>query len=64
MLIKDVNEFYSGKPMDFMQFGEPNTKNERIYTVTVFGIPGFKSSITIVHEFFGTFKVTSMLKMQ
>jgi hypothetical protein len=56
-----INDFYSGKPMDFMEFGEPDTKNKRIYSVTIFGIPGFKSSITIVHEFFGTFKVTSML---
>jgi hypothetical protein len=56
-----IDDFYSGKPMDFMEFGEPDTRNERIYTVTVFGIPEFKSSITIVHRFFGTFKVTSML---
>ncbi len=47
--------------MDFMSFGEPGTKNERIYTVTIFGIPGYQSSITVVHVFFGVFKVTSML---
>lgn len=57
----NIDKFYSGKPMDFMEFGEPDTKNKRIYSVTIFGIPEFKSSITIVHEFFGTFKVTSML---
>ena len=56
-----INTFYSGKPMDFMEFGEPDAKNERIYTVTIFGIPQFQSSITIVHRFFGVFKVTSML---
>lgn len=56
-----IGRFYSGKPMDFMEFGDPETKNEKIYTVTIFGIPGFKSSITLVHNFFGTFKVTSML---
>lgn len=56
-----INTLYSGKPMDFMEFGEPNTQNERIYTVTIFGIPGFQSSVTIVHKFFGVFKVTSML---
>jgi hypothetical protein len=27
----------------------------------VFGVPGFLSSITIVHEFFSVFRVTSML---
>ena len=47
--------------MDFMTFGEPDARNKRIYTVTIFGIPEFKSSITVIHEFFGTFKVTSML---
>ncbi|MFM4868724.1 hypothetical protein [Aeromonas caviae] len=56
-----INTYYSGKPMDIMEFGDPDTKNERIYTVTIFGIPKFQSSITIVHRFFGVFKVTSML---
>jgi hypothetical protein len=56
-----INTFYSGKPMDFMKFGDPDTRNQRIYTVTIFGIPNFQSSITVVHNFFGVFKVTSML---
>lgn len=56
-----IDKFYSGEPLDFMEFGEPDTKNEKIYTVTIFGIPEFRSSITIVHMFFGKFKVTSML---
>lgn len=56
-----INTLYSGKPMDFMEFGDPDTKNERIYTATIFGIPKFQSSITIVHRVFGVFKVTSML---
>ena len=56
-----INTFYSGKPMDCMEFGDPDTKNEKIYTVTIFGSPKFQSSITIVHNFFGDFKVTSML---
>jgi len=56
-----IDKLYSGVPMDFMEFGDPDTKNKRIYTVKIFGIPEFKSSITVVHEFFGTFKVTSML---
>lgn len=60
--IEDVIEnFYSGNPLDFMEFGALDTKNKRIYTVKIFGIPEFKSSITVVHEFFGTFRVTSML---
>lgn len=56
-----INTFYSGKPLDFMEFGDPDARNERIYTVSIFGIPQFGSSITIVHRFFGVFKVTSML---
>lgn len=56
-----INNFYAGEPMAFMEFGDPDTRNERIYTVTIFGIPKFQSSITIVHKFFGVFKVTSML---
>ena len=47
--------------MDFMEFGELDARNERIYAVTIFGIPQFQSSITIVHIFFGVFRVTSML---
>lgn len=56
-----IDIFYSGKPLAFMEFGAPDARNDRIYTVNIFGIPGFKSSITIVHRFFGVFKVTSML---
>ena len=56
-----IEKFYSGAPMAFMEFGDPDTNNKRIYTVTTFGVPEFRSSITMVHEFFGTFKVTSML---
>lgn len=58
---RGIAEFYAGKPMDIMAFGEPGAKNERIYTATIFGIPDYASSITIIHMFFGTFKVTSML---
>lgn len=57
----EIESFYSGKPMDFMTFGEPGAKNENIYTVTIFGIPDYQSSITIVHLFYGVFRVTSML---
>ncbi len=56
-----IGQFYAGKPMDFMAFGEPGAKNERIYTATIFGVPEYASSITIVHVFFGTFRVTSMV---
>lgn len=56
-----IDTLYAGEPMAFMEFGDPDTKNERIYTVAIFGIPDFQSSITIVHRFFGVFKVTSML---
>jgi hypothetical protein len=57
----EIEKFYSGKPMAFMEFGKPNLNNERIYTVEIFGVPDFGSSITVVHKFFGQFKVISML---
>lgn len=57
----NINLFYDEKPLDFMEFGNPETRNERIYTVEIYGLPGFRGSITIVHRFFGIFKVTSML---
>ncbi len=56
-----INTLYAGKPMAFLEFGDPDTRNKKIYTVTIFGIPDFQSSITIVHRFFGVFKITSML---
>lgn len=58
---KSLDMFYSGKPMSILEFGKPKTKNENIYTVEIFGRPDFSSSITIVHVFFGRFKVISML---
>lgn len=60
-LEKTITESYSGEPTEVLDFGKPNTQNERIYTVEIFGMPNFESSITIVHWFFGTFKVISML---
>lgn len=56
-----INSFYDGKPLEVMSFGNPDTRNERIYTVEIHGLPRFQGSITIVHRFFGVFKVTSML---
>ncbi|MDP3536131.1 MAG: hypothetical protein Q8S08_12165 [Halomonas sp.] len=54
-------ELISDEPMKVLDFGKPNTQNERIYTVKVFGMPGFNSSITVVHLFYGKFKVVSFL---
>ncbi|AEY01506.1 hypothetical protein GU3_08750 [Oceanimonas sp. GK1] len=61
LIESEIDNFYSGQPIDVMAFGEPGTKNERIYTATIFGVPHYQSSITVVHVFFGKFKVTSML---
>jgi hypothetical protein len=58
-----IEEFYAGKPEALMNFGTPETRNERIYTAQIFGLPRFQSSITITHTFFGVFKVTSMLSL-
>jgi hypothetical protein len=60
-LKQGIEEFYSGNPLAVMEFGKPGLHNERIYTAEVFGPPDFEGSITIVHLFFGKFKVISML---
>lgn len=60
-LEQGIEEFYTGKPLAVMEFGKPGLHNERIYTAEVFGLPDFEGSITIVHLFFGKFKVISML---
>jgi len=56
-------DFYSGEPMHFMKFGDAGAKNTSIYSVKVFGLPNYQGSITVVHDFFGSFKVTSMVTM-
>lgn len=61
MIEKCIEDLYSNEPLDFMEFGNPGAKNERVYTVKIFGMPEFKSSITIVHLFYGKFKVISLL---
>ena len=60
-IFREFEELISNEPITILDFGKPNTNNERIYNVKVFGIPNFKSSITIVHLFYGTFKVISLL---
>lgn len=57
----NIDRFYADKPLKVLEFGNPDLQNERIYSVEIHGIPRFESSITIVHKFFGVFKVTSML---
>ncbi len=61
LLVEGIDKFYDAKPLRVMNFGSPDALNERIYTVEIHGIPQFAGSITIVHRFFGVFKVTSML---
>jgi hypothetical protein len=56
-----IRSFYVGKPMAALDFGQVKALNTSVYTVKLFGVPGFLSSITVVHEFFGRFRVTSML---
>ena len=56
-----IDHFYDEKPLDIMAFGSPDTRNEQAYTCEIHGLPNFQGSITIVHRFFGVFKVTSML---
>jgi hypothetical protein len=61
-LIEGIFTFYAReKPLDVLDFGQVKTKNTTIYSAKIFGIPGFRSSITVAHEFFGAFRVISML---
>jgi hypothetical protein len=60
-LVSSIDQFYDGPAPEVLSFGKPDTHNERIYTVEIYGLPEFQGSITIVHKFFGVFKVTSML---
>jgi hypothetical protein len=55
---------YSGEPPECLQFGNVKTLNASIYSAKIFGLTGFQSSITVVHEFYGVFRVTSMLSKQ
>lgn len=61
---EELLTMYSGEPSSIMEFGAIATENESIYKAKIFGIKGFKSSITIVHVFFGTFRVDSMLSLR
>lgn len=60
-LIASMEQFYESETPDILQFGEAQLQNEDIYIAQIFGIAGFQSSITIIHLFYGHFKVTSML---
>lgn len=55
---------YTGEPIEILNFGQVKALNKTIYTVKVFGVRDFLSSITISHEFYGVFRVTSMLTRQ
>ena len=64
MVRRLVESLYSGAPMSSLTMGTVATLNAAIYTVKLFGLPNFASSITVVHEFFGRFKVSSMLSLE
>jgi len=60
-LKQSLFDSYSGEPIAVLNFGRINALNTSVYSVKVFGITGFRSPITIAHDFFGVFRVTSML---
>lgn len=60
-LKKAISSFYSGKPLEALAFGTPDFRNQNIYISELYGFSDFRGSITIVHMFFGYFKVTTML---
>jgi hypothetical protein len=55
---------YSGEPTEILNFGQVKTLNKTIYTAKMFGVRNFGSSITVSHEFYGVFRVTSMLTLR
>ncbi len=58
MLTEMISSFYEDiEEADIMKFGHLKTLNSSIYSVKIYGL----SSITIIHEFYGQFRVTSML---
>jgi hypothetical protein len=59
-----LRAFYGGEPLAALNFGPVRALNTSVYSVKLFGVPGFLSSITIVHDFYGVFRVTSMLSKQ
>ena len=60
-LEQHIECIYSGASMQSLNFGCLKFSNSTIYTAKIFGLPNFGSSITLVHTFYGIFKVTSML---
>ena len=56
-----IEKTYSGDAMQLFNFGSLKLSNSAVYSVKLFGLPNFGSSITLVHLFYGVFKVTSML---
>jgi hypothetical protein len=58
---QEILRFYSQQPKDIFDFGKIAARNVSIYSAKVFGVSDFRSSITVRHEFFGAFRVTSML---
>ena len=56
-----TEQLYGSETPEILRFGEAELHNETIYTAKIFGIAGFRSSVTVVHLFYGYFKVTSML---
>lgn len=53
--------FYSGRNAETLEFGQVPTMNRSIYDVKIVGLDGYKDSLTLLHTFYGVFKVTSML---
>lgn len=63
-IVNEISRFYSGQPDCLLKFGSVKALNTNVYNAKIFGMKEFASSITVVHEFYGWFKVTSMLKKQ
>lgn len=59
--LEEFERLISNESIKVLEFGKPNIQNERIYSVKILGGEDFKTSITIIHVFYGKFKVVSFL---
>jgi len=56
-----IEKSYANVPNTVFSFGDAKTFSEDVYKVKVIGSPDFLTSVTLVHQFYGSFRVTSML---
>ncbi|MDQ1158844.1 hypothetical protein QE385_003171 [Sphingomonas sp. SORGH_AS 950] len=59
-----IDEFYRDPPLALFEFGTPDLRNTQIYRASIFGEPDAWKNISVVHTFYGVFKVTTLLTIE